>query len=69
MRKGAARTVVALTKLVGRSIKAFTPADCRSYFSHAGYKAWSISSGNCSSAAGEAWAVRSVDRRLRQQVL
>ena len=37
MRKGGARTVDALTKLVGRSIKAFTPAECRSYFRHAGY--------------------------------
>lgn len=39
MRKGGARTVQTLTKLVGRSIKAFTPSDCRGYFSHAGYNA------------------------------
>jgi transposase len=38
MRKGGARTVDALARLVGRSIKAFTPSDCRGYFSHAGYK-------------------------------
>ncbi len=39
MRKGGARTVSALAKLVGRSIKAFTPSDCRGYFGHAGYNA------------------------------
>lgn len=38
MRKGGARTVDALTKLVGRSLRGFTPADCRGYFSHAGYR-------------------------------
>lgn len=38
MRKGGARTVDALAKLVARSIKAFTPSDCRGYFSHAGYE-------------------------------
>ena len=38
MRRAGARTVDALTKLVGRSIKAFTPADCRGYFAHAGYR-------------------------------
>ena len=39
MRKGAARTVGALTKLVGRAIAAIDPADCRGYFRHAGYRA------------------------------
>ena len=39
LRKGAARTVDALTKLVGASIKAIAPAECAGYFSHAGYKA------------------------------
>ncbi len=38
MRKGGARTVDALTKLVGRSIKAFTPGDCQGYFRNAGYR-------------------------------
>jgi transposase len=38
MRKGGARTVDALTKLVGRSLKAFTPVDCRGFFGHAGYR-------------------------------
>ena len=39
LRKGAARTVDALTKLVGSSIKAIAPAECAGYFRHAGYKA------------------------------
>jgi transposase len=39
LRKGAARTVDALTKMVGRSIKAIVPSECASYFVHAGYKA------------------------------
>lgn len=38
LRKGSARTVDALTKLVGQSITAFTKEDCRGYFSHAGYR-------------------------------
>lgn len=38
MRKGGARTVDALAKLVGRSITAFTPDDCCGYFRHAGYR-------------------------------
>ena len=37
LRKGAARTVVALWRLVGRSIKAIAPAECAAYFRHAGY--------------------------------
>ena len=39
LRKGAARTVTALTKLVGRSTKAIAPSECASYFRHAGYRA------------------------------
>ena len=39
LRKGAARTVDALTKLVGSSIKAIAPSECAGYFRHAGYKA------------------------------
>src|SRR5215468_8551582 len=39
LRKGAARTVDALWKLVGRSVKAIAPAECASYFRHAGYRA------------------------------
>jgi transposase len=39
LRKGAARTVDALTKLVGRSLKAIAPSDCAGYFRHAGYRA------------------------------
>ena len=39
LRKGAARTVNALTKLVGRSIEAIAPSECAGYFRHAGYRA------------------------------
>ena len=39
LRKAAARTVDALTKVVGRTIKAIAPSECASYFRHAGYKA------------------------------
>ena len=39
LRKGAARTVDALTKLVGSSIKAIASSECAGYFRHAGYKA------------------------------
>jgi len=39
LRKGAARTVDALSKLVGRSVKAIAPRECASYFRHAGYRA------------------------------
>ena len=39
LRKGAARTVDALTTLVGCSIKVIAPSECASYFRHAGYKA------------------------------
>ena len=37
MRKGAARTVKALWKLIGRLIKTFAPEQCVNYFRHAGY--------------------------------
>ena len=37
MRKGAARTVKALTKLIGKLLKTFAPEQCANYFRHAGY--------------------------------
>jgi len=37
LRKGAARTVDALSKLVGRSLTAIAPSACAGYFRHAGY--------------------------------
>ena len=37
MRKGAARTVEALWKLIGRLIKTFAADECANYFRHAGY--------------------------------
>jgi hypothetical protein len=37
MRKGAARSVKALWKLIGRLIKTFAPQQCVKYFRHAGY--------------------------------
>ena len=37
LRKGAARTVNALWKLIGRLIKTFAPEQCADYFRHAGY--------------------------------
>jgi transposase len=37
LRKGAARTVDALTSLVGRSLTAIAPTECAGYFRHAGY--------------------------------
>ena len=39
LRKGAARTVDTLWKLVGRTVKAIAPAVCAGYFRHAGYHA------------------------------
>lgn len=39
LRKGAARTVDALWRLVGRSLKAIEPSECAAYFTHAGYRA------------------------------
>jgi len=37
LRKGAARTVKALMKLIGKLIKTFAPEECANYFRHAGY--------------------------------
>ena len=37
LRKGAARTVSALYKHIGRLIKSFAPQMCANYFRHAGY--------------------------------
>ena len=37
MRKGAARIVKALWKLIGKLIKTFAPHHCVNYFQHAGY--------------------------------
>jgi transposase len=39
LRNGAARTVKALIKLIGKLIKTFAPAECANYFRHAGYRA------------------------------
>lgn len=38
LRKGAARTVKALLKLIGKLIKTFAPEECANYFRHAGYR-------------------------------
>jgi len=45
LRKGAARTVKALWKLIGKLVKEFAPEECVNYFQHAGY-------GKCSSGVG-----------------
>jgi transposase len=37
LRKGPARTVTALLKLIGRLVKTFAPDECANYFRHAGY--------------------------------
>ena len=37
VRSGGARTVERLWALLGRSLDAFTPAECRNYFRHCGY--------------------------------
>jgi transposase len=37
LRKGAARTVKTLWKLIGKLIKTFAPEECANYFRHAGY--------------------------------
>ena len=37
LRKGAARTVTALGKLIGKLLKTFAPEQCANYFRHAGY--------------------------------
>ena len=39
LRKGAARTVKALMKLIGKLLKTFAPKQCANYFRHAGYVA------------------------------
>jgi transposase len=39
LRKGAARTVTELVKLIGKMVKSFTPDECANYFRHAGYGA------------------------------
>jgi len=36
---GHARTVEALTRLIGSSIRAIAQTECAAYFRHAGYKA------------------------------
>ena len=38
LRKGAARTVKALWKLIGKLLKTFAPEQCANYFRHAGYE-------------------------------
>ena len=38
LRKGAARTVEALWKLIRKLLKTFAPDDCAGYFRHAGYR-------------------------------
>jgi hypothetical protein len=37
LRKGAARTVTTLMKLIGKLIRTFAPEQCANYFRHAGY--------------------------------
>ena len=37
LRKGAARSVTALVKLIGKLVKSFAPDECANYFRHAGY--------------------------------
>lgn len=49
-RKGAARTVEARWKLVGK-FASIAPDECANYFRHAGYKAFATSGGVCSSTA------------------
>lgn len=39
LRKGAARTVTALVKLIGQLVKSFASDECANYFRHAGYRA------------------------------
>jgi len=39
LRKGAARTVTRLLKLIGRLANALAPEECANYFRHAGYEA------------------------------
>ena len=40
LRKAAARTIDELWDVIGRSLDAFTPAECANYFTAAGYDAW-----------------------------
>ncbi len=37
LRKGAARTIEALWRLIGKLVKTFAPDECANYFRHAGY--------------------------------
>jgi transposase len=37
LRKGAARTVDVLVKLIGKLVKSFASEECANYFRHAGY--------------------------------
>jgi transposase len=37
LRKGAARTVQTLLKLIGKLVRKFAPEECANYFRHAGY--------------------------------
>ena len=39
LRKGAARKINALLKLIGKLVKSFAPEECANYFRHAGYAA------------------------------
>ena len=39
LRKGAARTVTALIKIIGKLVRSFAPDECANYFRHAGYGA------------------------------
>ena len=39
LRKGGARTVDALARLVGEAVKLVSPDECAGYFRHAGYRA------------------------------
>jgi transposase len=48
LRKGAARTVTRLLKLIGRLAKTLAPEECANYFEHAGYSVRPTSSGKCS---------------------
>jgi transposase len=38
LRKGAARTIEALWRLIGKLVKTFAPDECANYFRHAGYE-------------------------------
>jgi hypothetical protein len=44
LRKGAARTVTTLLKLIGRLIKTFAPEECANYFRYAGWGVTQIKS-------------------------